>query len=274
VRVGLPRRTFKVDPLESPVPRVVLEGILGAPRGFGRADDTESAIPDYSEAILGWRVWDVVERKGTLCLKSPGFPTLWLPQQGITAFCDRSASSFSARSVQDHDAPSARCSCGIYATRTPSQAVPYLTHVFQRGGDVLQRLMGRVWLWGAVVECWGGWRASNGYPACLYLPAPNPAWLSFLGGLPHSPRTAKDIAAALEGYRVPLELVDVATPSGLVAVLGRTPVPSAPVTPDSVLVHNVRRARGSGGPHEPPAFEAPAHRGAPRRLDPIGTGSQ
>jgi hypothetical protein len=232
--VGSPRRTCTVDPLEGPAAQVVLKGVSGTAGAPGAVDEgsgsprqgclTASAVqvPDYFEAVLGWRVWDVVERNGALCLSSPGFPILWLPRQETIARCNRSTSRVASRSLRADAAPYKRCSCGIYATQTAAQSVPYLTHLFPRRNGVLQRLMGRVSLWGTVVECRSGWRASNAYPARLYLPAPSPGWLSFLGGLPHSARTAEEIAAELAEYRVPVELVDVATPSGLVAMLDRT----------------------------------------------------
>jgi hypothetical protein len=182
--------------------------------------------PDLFDAILGWRVWDVVDCDGALRLSSPGFQTVWLPQRETIADCRRSGSNLTLLSLPDHGAPSASCRCGIYATRTAQQSVPYFTHLFLRGRGVLQRLIGTVSLWGTVVECTSGWRASHAYPAHLYLPAPSVHWVSFLGGLPQSLRPVEEIAVGLAEYGVPIELLNVTTPRGLVAMLRRASIGS------------------------------------------------
>jgi hypothetical protein len=94
----------------------------------------------------------------------------------------------------NHPAPWARCDCGIYATdrRRASQylrdSIPF---------DV-GRVLGRVALWGTVVECEWGFRASHAYPLALYVPPGRGA-----GAL----RRSLELAAGLGRYRVPVELL-------------------------------------------------------------------
>jgi hypothetical protein len=61
-----------------------------------------------------------------------------------------------------HDAPHEDCSCGIHAARDPASVWTYL-----HGRDdpqTVRRVLGRVLLWGRVVEHELGWRASHARP--------------------------------------------------------------------------------------------------------------
>jgi hypothetical protein len=65
----------------------------------------------------------------------------------------------------------------------------------------VQRIVvGRVSLWGSVVECVNGWRAENAYPERLFVPQFE--W--------RSEEQAASVAADLADYRVPVELLDCA----------------------------------------------------------------
>lgn len=68
---------------------------------------------------------------------------------------------------RDHLAPAERCSCGVYAVRDVHYAVGYPR---AWNGVVLYPALGRVSLWGVVVECERGWRASHAYPERILLP--------------------------------------------------------------------------------------------------------
>jgi hypothetical protein len=64
------------------------------------------------------------------------------------------------------------------------------------------RVIGRVALWGDVVEGPFGWRASHAYPVELFVPVP------LLAGIGLRRRAyIDDTLLALEAYRVPVELV-------------------------------------------------------------------
>jgi len=166
--------------------------------------------PDYVEPIVGWRLWHVVERQGALRLLSPLYRTLWTPRQEMVAACRRGVESLGLSirpGVPRHSPPHGRCNCGIYASRTPGHAAAYLSRLFRQREDILHRVIGHVSLWGTVVECERGWRASHAYPARICVPAPQRRGLPFLTG-PRPALPPEQIALALADYGVPVEIVD------------------------------------------------------------------
>ena len=75
-------------------------------------------------------------------------------------------------------------------------------------------MIGTVSLWGRVVECTRGWRASRAYPSRIYVPQrPAPYWLRA--------ERSEEIALGLTDYGVPVELLDAAAgrPEELVVAL-------------------------------------------------------
>ena len=108
-----------------------------------------------------------------------------------------------------HGPPSFDCYCGIYAVQTPEQAVPYLRLGVAYGHRPLQRIIGRVSLWGRIVEGEQGWRATNAYPEHLFVPVLGRR-SRVIGWARPSPA---DVARALEEYGVPVELVPGSTSS-------------------------------------------------------------
>jgi hypothetical protein len=100
-----------------------------------------------------------------------------------------------------HAAPAERCTCGLYGTRTVAHALAYSRGVGRRA-DTVHRVVGRVSLWGRVVEAEAGWRASCAYPAALFVPSPQ-SRRSVRPGVP-----AEEVAWRLRDYGVPVELVD------------------------------------------------------------------
>lgn len=125
----------------------------------------ESA-PDYLGPLEEWRVWRVVERDGRTLLGSVVMPTLWLPGEPLVATClVRRRIHDRLRRRARHPAPVSSCDCGIYAAPLDG-CVDYLRAVFRNE----RRVVGRVALWGTVVECERGFRASHAYPRRLYVP--------------------------------------------------------------------------------------------------------
>jgi hypothetical protein len=108
-------------------------------------------IPDRIGTEVGWRGWHVATRGGHAFLYSVVHETLWPAGETIQALC-----------TKEHDAPSARCTCGIYAARSLEHLrdIAYHTH----------GVLGKVHLWGTIVPGRLGWRAQYAYPKCLYLP--------------------------------------------------------------------------------------------------------
>ena len=127
------------------------------------------SAPDYADALTGWRVWCVVRHGAELRLGSVIQDDLWPADAPFVARCrahEPPANRLLIRDPHAHDVPAAACTCGIYATREPAGAWTYL-----RGRDepgTVARVIGRVMLWGRVVEHEDGWRAECAYPLDVY----------------------------------------------------------------------------------------------------------
>ena len=173
--------------------------------------------PDLVEPASGWRAWDVVELDGSYRLCSLAFWTIWLPGRAAVATCRRMLVDRSWARLPDHDAPHAACTCGVYATFTARQALDYARRLRPRS-DTVHRVAGRVSLWGTVVECEGGWRASQAYPSVVFVPTAR-APRRRTGRLPAPARPVTEIAFGLADYGAPVEIVDAATWKELGAVL-------------------------------------------------------
>lgn len=154
------------------------------------------AAPDYVEALEGWRVWRVVDRHGTLTLGSVVKPTVWPAGEPLVAEClSRRPFGWWTWRRTTHDSPEVACECGIYATAL-AQLGPYLGDPLPR--DSIARVVGRVALWGDVVECERGLRASHAYPLALFVPAEDDD---------QRPARPREIADRLRGYGVPVEVL-------------------------------------------------------------------
>jgi hypothetical protein len=125
------------------------------------------SAPDAVEAIVGWRAWAISDVAGTFRLRSVVAPTLWPAREVLEAECLRPGLHFLRRWRFGHKPPSETCECGVYAADA-STAASYGTPPADR---VDRRILGRVALWGVVVECEHGWRASHAYPYEIVIPA-------------------------------------------------------------------------------------------------------
>jgi hypothetical protein len=105
-------------------------------------------VPDYVQAIVGWRVWSQFPHG---LLGSPYGDVLWPPRRPLWAECRFS----SARGVQVV-APDPECSCGIYALMQPPDSI--------RDVPWARRVTGEVYLWGKVIHHEFGYRAEFAYP--------------------------------------------------------------------------------------------------------------
>lgn len=108
-------------------------------------------VPDKFGTEIGWRGWHAGTRGGQVFLYSIVHRTLWPAGEAIEAQC-----------TKEHDAPAARCPCGIYAARSLAHLrdIAYHTH----------GVLGEVHLWGTIVPGRLGWRAQYAYPKRLYVP--------------------------------------------------------------------------------------------------------
>jgi hypothetical protein len=138
-------------------------------------------------------VWRVLANDGTLTLASVVKGVAWLPGEPLVAEC-LGPRLIPLPRLRPHAAPGPRCECGIYATDR-ARASRYLRDSIPFD---LGRVLGRVALWGTVVECERGFRASHAYPLALYVP---------VGHGNGALRRALELATGLRRYRVPVELL-------------------------------------------------------------------
>ena len=169
--------------------------------------------PDYAEAIIAWRVWLVVADGEEIRLSSVVHKTVWTPRCQLEASCHRTTLSFPRlwrKKPSGHCAPAEDCRCGIYGARDLERAASYLLAINPARclpsdlwleplhRPLLSGAIGHVSLWGSVVECEHGWRASHAYPERLYLLVRSEEEESL------SPR--EEIAVGLSVYGVPVEV--------------------------------------------------------------------
>jgi hypothetical protein len=157
--------------------------------------------PDYIDPVVGWRVWAVSKSDGTLRLRSLMFEETWPPDRPFVADCRERRHPLRrlwGRQPSRHQPPDWSCDCGIYATRQIADAVRYAESYGSRHWRVVHRVVGRVSLWGSVLEYTDGWRAARAYPLELFVPRIGP---------PESPG-AEAVAIALAEYGVPVEIVE------------------------------------------------------------------
>lgn len=168
-------------------------------------------VPDYIAPVQGWRLWLVVCRAESLQLASIVYDVSWPQGQPLEAQClhRRRLGMRTWRKEQPrHAVPDSSCRCGIYAASNPFRLGAYLDSDFVRRRAV-HLVVGRVSLWGTVIESERGWRASYAYPSHLYVP---------LVARANGP-TADTITAELAAYGVPVEVVTETATPGLVGTL-------------------------------------------------------
>jgi hypothetical protein len=149
--------------------------------------------PDYCRPVVAWRVWYAVQSAGETRLSSVYHQAYWPVREPLEAVCRRRKLPFREK----HPAPTRRCECGIYAALPDTARDYFLSDSPQPAAPAV---VGCVSLWGVVVECERGWRASLAYPERLFVP--------MLGRVDN---TAARIAKGLKGYGVPVEVLDAST---------------------------------------------------------------
>jgi hypothetical protein len=169
--------------------------------------------PDYAEPIIAWRAWLIVAEDEEIRLSSVLYRNSWPPHHELEAECHRRVFSFPRfwqKKPSGHSAPTEKCRCGIYGARDADRAAGYVAHDLWRDEPLrwplLHRAIGGVALWGTVVECEDGWRASRAYPQRIYLPK--------RGQGDDAVAQSRELAAGLSSYGVPVELIDCDLTSG------------------------------------------------------------
>ena len=143
--------------------------------------------PDFPAALESSRTWSVIATDEGYRLGSVVMPTVWPPGKPLVAQCLRASPAgwLRRRRDREHVAPDAPCACGIYAAPMPLLR-QYMHDPLVNGTVGL--VLGHVSLWGTVVECERGFRASHAYPLRIYLPTastlePGHCWDEVLAGL-------------------------------------------------------------------------------------------
>jgi hypothetical protein len=111
----------------------------------------------YAEPLVGWRLWHV-DRQNRLVSWSQ--TASWPERERLEARCRRLFGRCAAAPRRSH-------ACGIYALRTRELAESLLRKL--PGAVVGTVALGRVSLWGRVIENVDGWRAQYAYPYDLLL---------------------------------------------------------------------------------------------------------
>ena len=112
-------------------------------------------VPDRVEPITAWRAWKVFNDAGSWKLKAVGMTGVWEPRKAMEAIC--------GASKEKHPAPGYGCECGLWSFTTLDDLVPALENYTDL------KVIGKVAVWGRVIECEHGFRSSHAYPTELWL---------------------------------------------------------------------------------------------------------
>jgi hypothetical protein len=128
------------------------------------------AAPDLASPIEAWRVWRVALVEGRGRLMSLFRDVEWPLDEPLAATCFPRARLLPRRIWRRclELPPGPRCRCGIYAAAL-EHLDPYLVEL-ARFRPALGYVVGKVSLWGTVIACERGFRASLAYPQSLYVP--------------------------------------------------------------------------------------------------------
>jgi hypothetical protein len=176
-----------------------------------------SVAPDYLEPVVGWRVWSLQEVGGRVRLASHISPSVWEPGRELVAECEvrrRAPLAPWHTRPTGHAAPAERCTCGVHGVSRVGLLATYLpvaNRPYSWMRPVVRQAIGRVALWGEVVEGARGWRAACAYPAELWLPQ--------VDGNDQDVPEVEAIAANLADYGVPVHVCDGRSVREVVAAL-------------------------------------------------------
>jgi hypothetical protein len=122
--------------------------------------------PEHStEPILGWRAWRLHRNEAGGLRIAPTTPRAdWEPGVAMHARCSgahtRMYMVFNPELEAAHRSPEPGCTCGLHAMKDPAR----LARGSRSAGTI-----GRVAMWGRVIEHSKGWRAEFAYPSRLRL---------------------------------------------------------------------------------------------------------
>jgi hypothetical protein len=189
-----------------------------------------TAAPDYCEPIVGWRLWSIVTDGARARLAGHICPAVWHPGSEFVAACDATRRELRRPwrvHPTGHAAPAPGCTCGVHAMDRAAYLATYVPPVnrpYAWMRPLVRQAIGRVSLWGDVVEGARGWRASRAYPAELWLPAADVEGDAVDG--------IGSIAADLADYGVPVQVCE-GTARDIVSALTLRQTADGPARPMS-----------------------------------------
>ncbi len=120
-----------------------------------------------TEPIIAWRAWTCTPDG---VLRSLVYPRPW-PAHTAVAMDPLAVRAVCMRGHTSHHPPHRTCGCGWYGVKTVAQVLTWVR--FRQSMDKLppvrRIVIGRVALWGRVIEHEAGYRAEFAYEACLYV---------------------------------------------------------------------------------------------------------
>lgn len=132
-----------------------------------------------TEPILGWRAWRLRLLDAGLRIAPTTPRSAWQPGVAIHAACSGSHTReymvYNPELAELHRSPEPGCTCGVHAIKDPARLA--------RSGRSAA-VVGRVALWGRVIEHTKGYRAEFAYPSRLRLVC---SWCLWYGRLPAIP---------------------------------------------------------------------------------------
>lgn len=130
------------------------------------ANPSLHSVPDAIEPVVGWRTWRITRTDEGLRLAPVAWylnGSCWPARERFEASCRRGFRSA-------HDAPHRLCACGIHAAKEVKGARPFINPSGAMGLNVVWLGIGRVYLWGKIIEHTDGYRAQYAYPKQILLP--------------------------------------------------------------------------------------------------------
>ena len=188
-----------------------------------------TGAPDFCEPVVGWRLWSIGSEDGHARLASHVSPAVWQPGRELVAACSARRRDLRRpwrTHPTDHAAPAPGCTCGVHAMAAVGALGTYLPapdrpYAWMR--PLVRQAIGRVALWGEVVEGSRGWRASRAYPAEVWLPQLDIDGNDIAG--------VEEIALDLADYGVPVRVCDGRTGRDVVSDLSPRGTADRPAQP-------------------------------------------
>lgn len=136
-------------------------------------------VEHQTEPILAWRAWRLHRTDAGLRIVPTTPRSAWEPGVAIHATCSgahtREYLVYNPELVATHRSPMPGCTCGVHAIKDPARLA--------RSGRTAA-VVGRVAMWGRVIEHSKGYRAEFAYPSRLRLVC---CWCLWYGRFPATP---------------------------------------------------------------------------------------